>query len=118
LRVALAEMNVFDDAVMTVGSQVIVNQPMAFDASSSVVIDGIRVQNQGFTVSCVSEMSVSARKKWENESDTTETWTGIDDTSESWTAVSDTSESWTDIDDTTETWVPISDNTETWQIAA
>jgi hypothetical protein len=111
-------MNVFDDAVMTVGSQVIVNQPMAFAASSSFVINGIRVQSQGFAISCVSEMSASARKKWENESDTTETWTGIGDTSESWTAVSDTSESWTGIDDTTETWVPISDNTETWQIAA
>jgi hypothetical protein len=91
---------------------------MAFNGVSEVIINGTRIQLQGFAVLCVSEMSVFARKKWENEGDTTETWTGISDTSESWTAVSDTSESWTDIDDTSETWTVIPVNTETWQVAA
>jgi hypothetical protein len=111
-------MSIFDDAVMTVGSQVIVNQPINFEVSSSVVIDGARIQSGSFSVSCVSEMSVSARKKWENESDTTETWTDIDVTSNDWTVASDSSESWINIDDTSEAWTPIPVNTETWQIAA
>lgn len=83
---------------MAVGSQVIVNQPIAFDTSSECVIAGILIVNQSFMISCDSGMSVFARKKWENESDTNETWDVEADTSKTWTQI------------------PV--NTETWQVAA
>jgi hypothetical protein len=97
---------------------VIVNQAVTIEASSSVVIDGARVQAGSFAFIDSSTVVINGVKKWENESDTPETWTAQQDTSEDWTAIGDSSVTWTDESDTPETWTPISANSKSWQIAA
>jgi hypothetical protein len=118
VRVALAELTILDAATMEVGSQVVVNQPVTIEASSLMEIDGARIQTGSFAMVDTSEVVIYGRKKWENESDTSETWTPQEDTSESWTVSADTSVDWSDESDTPETWTASSSNSKTWQVAA
>ena len=64
---------------------------------SIVSANGVTVYVASANASSSSSITVSGRKKWEDEADTSETWTTITDVSESWTDVSEQSETWTTV---------------------
>jgi hypothetical protein len=76
-------------------SNVIVNQAIAVDASSSVSMGSLRVISFVVPVNCDSVMTIAGNFKWNRESDTDETWTEVEDTPGSWTPVPTYAESWT-----------------------
>jgi hypothetical protein len=87
-------MTVADAATMVVGSQVIANAVFPIVASSSLVVNGRRVQFASIVYSSASSMTIAGNKKWLPEGDISESWTDIGDNSESWTTISDNSETW------------------------
>ena len=74
---------------MTVGSSVIVNQPVVIVAESELIVDSLKVMSFEVGINCASFMYAFGTYKWNNQSDTAETWTPISDTSETWIPVTD-----------------------------
>ena len=89
--------SVSSGSIIEVGSQVIVNEPVTFVASSDVAITGQRIHVVPFTMLCTSGMVANGVYKWDNDQDTSESWSPVNDTSETWTDVPDTSESWSQV---------------------
>lgn len=103
---------------MLVGTNIIGSTGFNVVGTSTVEIDAARVQFGTIAFAGYSSITVNARLKWINETDTAETWTQINDTSETWDPVSASSETWTAVGDSSETWTPVADNSESWHIAA
>ena len=118
VRVALVSIVIDAWADMTVGTQVIVNQPVSIAAESSMTVAGFSILTAAVQFDAVAVMSINGIFKWTDEADTPKDWTAVADTPDDWTPVADSSGSWTPISDTSENWSNIADNSETWQIAA
>jgi hypothetical protein len=84
-RVAFMSASVASDSIITVGSNVVVNQSVTIVAASSAAAAARRIGQSPVPFICSSQFNVTGRLKWETEADTPETWTPIEDTPEIWT---------------------------------
>ena len=116
-RVAFVSAVVGSDTEISVSSNVIVNQALTLESTSTAFIDGRNIIDFAFAVVDAPTIVVDGNLKWISLSDTPESWSDIADTSESWTGIADTNESWSAIADGSTSWTPVSDNTEIWQQA-
>lgn len=117
-RIAFVSASVGSQTTIVVGSNVIVNQSLIIESTSTSSVDSRSIIDFACLIADTSFMTCFARLKWVQESDTAETWDAIADTPETWSPIADSSESWTPISDSSETWTPIADNSEAWEIAA
>lgn len=86
-RVAFMSASVASDSIITVGSNVVVNQGVVILSGSSASALAIRLGQSAVPFVGGSQFIASGRLKWEVEPDTPETWTPIADTSEIWTRI-------------------------------
>ena len=117
-RIAFVSASVGSQTTIVVGSNVIVNQSLIIESTSTSSVDSRSIIDFACLIADTSSMTCFARLKWEDEADTAESWTTQPDTAESWTPVAGAVQTWTTQPDTAESWTQVSDNTEIWQIAA
>lgn len=86
-RVAFMSASVASDSIITIGSNVVVNQELDFNALSAAFAFGLRVGQSAAPFLSNSSMTMLGRLKWEPEDDTPEVWTPVQDTAEIWTSV-------------------------------
>lgn len=71
-----------------------VSTNVQFSFYTTVTATGGYKLSASASINIVSAVSSTAKYKWENEQDTSETWTTVSDTAEGWTVIPDTPETW------------------------
>lgn len=77
LRIAIASGTVASDTEMTVGSRVVVNNPVVLTGEGNLYAAAVRVAIGAISANATSSASVYGRLKWEPIADTSETWTPL-----------------------------------------
>jgi hypothetical protein len=88
VKISSADVAIVDTSVVTVAGGI--SAVGNVDIIASSVLDIFYNRKRPFEAIFINTSSVviNARKKWETETDVSETWTPIEDVSESWTTVS------------------------------
>lgn len=87
VNIATSGVAIVDTSVITITGGIDAVGNVAIIASSVLDVQYNRKLSFAAVFTNTSSVVISARKKWENEADTSETWTAIEDVSESWTTV-------------------------------
>jgi hypothetical protein len=88
VKIASTGAVIVDTSVITIAGGIDAVGNVNIVATSILDVQYNRIQHFSAVIIDSSSVVINARKKWENEADTSETWTPIEDVSESWTTVS------------------------------
>jgi hypothetical protein len=87
-KIATATIDITSISVMTVAGGISAVGNVVIVGTSLLDIQYNRIQHFSAAIIDTSSVVINARKKWETETDVSETWTVIEDISETWTNVS------------------------------
>lgn len=88
VKISNASLEILDESVITVAGGIDAVGNVNIVATSELLIQYNRKRPFEAIFIDTSSVVINARKKWETETDVSETWTPINDTSQTWTNVS------------------------------